>query len=76
MIERAAYRFSAYGEVLAVTDDVAERETVTGLGGLASSCANFIRLIENALAELQDELQDYNRAERNRFNRNHKRNLQ
>ena len=76
MIERAAHRFSAYGEVLAVTDDVAERETVTGLGGLASSCANFIRQIDNALAESQDELRDYNRAERNRFNRNHKRDIQ
>jgi predicted RNA-binding protein with PIN domain len=70
LIERAAHRFSAYGEAMAVTDDVAERETVSGMGGLASSCANFIRLVENALAELQDELQDYNRAERNRFNRN------
>jgi hypothetical protein len=26
--------------------------------------------------ELQDELRDYNRAERNRFNRNHKRDIQ
>jgi len=75
MIERVAHRFSAYGEVLAVTDDVAERDTVTGMGGLASSCANFIRLVENALAEWQDELHDYNRAERNRFNRSHKRDL-
>jgi len=46
MIERAAHRFSDYGEVLAVTDDVAERDTVTGLGGLASSCANFIRTLK------------------------------
>ena len=71
MIERAAHRFSAYGEVLAVTDDVAERDTVTGMGGLASSCANFIRMVESALTELQDELRNYNRAERNRFNRSH-----
>lgn len=69
LIERAAHRFSAYGEAMAVTDDVAERETVSGLGGLASSCANFIRTVEDALTELQDELRDYNRAERNRFNR-------
>jgi predicted RNA-binding protein with PIN domain len=75
MVERAAHRFSAYGEVLAVTDDVAERETVSGLGGLVSSCANFIRLIEQALTELQDGLRDYNRAEQNRFNRSHKRDL-
>ena len=75
MIERAAHRFSAYGEVLAVTDDVAERETVSGLGGLVSSCANFIRMIEQALTESQDELRNHNRAERNRFNRSHKRDL-
>jgi predicted RNA-binding protein with PIN domain len=75
MIERAAHRFSAHGEVLAVTDDVAERDTVTGMGGLASSCANFIRMVECALTELQDELRNYNRAERNRFNRSQRHNL-
>jgi len=69
MIERAAHRFADHGEVLVVTDDVAERETVAGLGGLVSSCANFIRQVEAALTGLQDELRDYNRAERTRFNR-------
>ena len=69
IIERAAHRFSAYGEAMAVTDDIAERETVSGLGGLATSCANFIRMVETALTEMQDELRNYNRAERNRFNR-------
>jgi hypothetical protein len=69
MIERAAHRFQAYGEVLVVTDDHAERDTVTGLGGMTASCANFIRMIENASMELRDELRSHNRAERNRFNR-------
>jgi len=69
MIERAAHRFQAYGEVLVVTDDHAERDTVAGMGGLTASCANFIRNIENALMELRDELRNYNRAERNRFSR-------
>jgi len=67
MIERAAYRFQPYGEVLAVTDDRTERDVVIGLGGLASSCLNFIRMVESALAELQDDLRHHNRAERNRF---------
>ena len=67
MIERAAHRFQAYGEVFVVTDDHAERDTVTGMGALASSCENFIRMIEDALTNLQDELQRYNRAERKRF---------
>jgi predicted RNA-binding protein with PIN domain len=75
LIERAAHRFSAYGEAMAVTDDVAERETVSGLGGLTSSCANFIRLVEDALTELEDELRNYNRAERSRFNRSRGRDL-
>jgi predicted RNA-binding protein with PIN domain len=69
MIERAAHRFEPYGEVLVVTDDRAERDTVSGFGGSVSSCANFIRRIGGALGELQDELKNYNRAERNRFNR-------
>ena len=67
MIERAAHRFQAYGEVLVVTDDRAERDTVAGMGALTASCENFIRMIEGALTEQQNELQSYNRAERNRF---------
>lgn len=69
MIERAAHRFQAYGEVLVVTDDLAERDTVAGMGGLTASCANFIRMIEEAFTELRDELRNHNRAERNRFQR-------
>jgi len=71
MIERAAHRLQTYGEVLVVTDDLAERDTVAGLGGLTTSCANFIRTIEKAFTELQDELRNHNRAERNRFKRPH-----
>ena len=67
MIERAAHRFQPYGEVLAVTDDLAERETVISLGGLASSCANFIQSVENTLAEQADDIQHHNRKERHRF---------
>ena len=69
MIERAAHRFAPYGEVLAVTDDLAERETVIGLGGMASSCWNFIQTVENALAEMADDIKQHNRQERHRFQR-------
>jgi predicted RNA-binding protein with PIN domain len=69
MIERAAHRFAPYGEVLAVTDDQAERETVISLGGSTASCWNFIRDVENALAGLGDGIKNYNRQERNRFQR-------
>jgi len=75
MIERAAYRFNAYGETLVVTDDHAERNVVRGMGGSVASCANFIRMIGDALTELQDELRNYNRTEVNRFNRHPRRNL-
>lgn len=69
MIERAAHRFQSYGEVLVVTDDIAERDTVGGMGASVASCANFIRMIETALTELHDELRSRNRAERSRFKR-------
>ena len=69
MIERAAHRFATYGEVLAVTNDLAERETVISLGGMASSCENFILTIENALAEQADNIKHHNRKERHRYQR-------
>ena len=69
LIERAAHRFQAYGEVLAVTDDNAERDTVIALGGSAASCLNFISDVENALAEMADDVKHHNRTERNRYSR-------
>lgn len=67
MIERAAHRFQAYGQVMAVTGDSAERDIVTGLGGHACSCENFIRLVEDALQEQHHDLKHYNRMELNRY---------
>src|SRR5437867_5998825 len=67
MIERAAHRFQPYGEVLAVTDDNAERDLVIGLGGSAASCWNFISMVQSALAEFADELKLHNRAEKYRY---------
>jgi len=69
VIERVTHRMSPYGEVLAVTDDFAERDTVIAMGGTASSCLNFIQTVENALAELQDDIKVYNRSERGRYRR-------
>jgi len=67
LIERAAHRFQPYGEVLVVTDDFAERDTVSGSGGLVASNGNFIAMIQNALADLQENLNNHNRSERSRF---------
>src|ERR1035441_3569014 len=69
MIERAAHRFGPYGEVLAVTDDHAERDTVISLGGSAASCWNFIQMVQNALADLEDDIKHHNRRERHSFRR-------
>jgi len=69
MIERAAHRFGPYGEVLAVTNDHAERDTVISMGGMASSCRNFIQTVENTLAEMADDIKHHNRQERHRFQR-------
>ncbi len=69
MIERAVHRFGPYGEVLAVTDDHAERDTVISLGGSASSCWNFIETVERALAELDDDIKHHNRRERHTYQR-------
>ena len=69
MIERAAYRFGPYGEVMAVTDDRAEQDMVIGLGGSAASCWNFILMVRNALAEQADEIKHHNRRERHKFRR-------
>ncbi len=70
LIERAAHRFQPYGEVLAVTDDNAERDTVIALGGSDSSCLNFIAMVEDALRELAEDVKQHNRTERNRFKQN------
>ena len=67
LIERAAHRFQDYGEVLVVTDDRMEREVVGGFGGSVASCANFIQMIQNALAELEENMNNHNRNERRRF---------
>lgn len=71
MIERAAHRYQPYGEVVAVTDDHAERDTVLSLGGFAYSCRNFVQMVESTLAELSDDIKTYNRQERNAFKRRH-----
>ena len=71
IIERAAHQLASFGDVLVVTDDHLERETVMASGGVASSCLNFIQTVESALAEMQNDLKHHNRRERNKFKRRH-----
>lgn len=67
IIERAATRLGAYGEVLVITDDFKERDTILSFGGMASSCLNFIRDVESALKEQEREIASRNRRERQNF---------
>jgi predicted RNA-binding protein with PIN domain len=67
IIERVAFRMKDYGEVLAVTNDYAERDTVLSMDGLATSCQNFIRDVENTLREQEREIKMHNRRERTKF---------
>lgn len=67
VIERAAYRLKEYGEVLVVTDDSAERDTVMTFGAMASSCENFVRTVRTTLHELEREITHHNRQERARY---------
>jgi predicted RNA-binding protein with PIN domain len=69
LIERAAVRFQPYGEVLVVTNDNVERNIVGGFGGSTAGCDNFIRMIQNALADLAENLNNHNQSERNRYKR-------
>lgn len=69
LIERATHRFQPYGQVLAVTDDYAERDTVIAMGGTATSCDIFISMIGDALGELAADLKHHNRTEQLRFKR-------
>ncbi|MBC8003224.1 MAG: NYN domain-containing protein [Opitutaceae bacterium] len=69
IIERVAHRMRDYGEVLAVTDDHAERDLVISMGGMASSCLNFINSVENALGELNRDVHNFNLRERSRYNK-------
>jgi uncharacterized protein len=69
IIERVTYRMKSFGEVLVVTDDHAERDTVIAMGGLASSCSSFIQSMENALEDLQRDVERYNSTEKRRYKR-------
>jgi uncharacterized protein len=67
IIERVAVRMAAYGEVLAVTDDFAERDTVFYHGGMSSSCASFIEDVERTLQGQTREIALHNRRQKAAF---------
>jgi predicted RNA-binding protein with PIN domain len=67
IIERVAHRMQPFGEVMAVTDDYAERDTVAYQGGISVSCANFIETVERALEDQKRDIAQHNRRQRTAF---------
>ena len=67
IIERVTARMEPFGEILAVTDDYAERDTVAYQGGLVSSCANFVETVERTLLDQERDIHRHNRKQRAGF---------
>ena len=67
IIERVTAKLVQYGEVLVVSNDFAERDTVASVGGTVCSCEYFIRMIQSALGEFEKDLKRHNQAELKRF---------
>ena len=63
IIERVVARMRGIGEVLAVTDDNAERDMVFYQGGMTCSCSNFIESVEHILEEQGRDIQRHNRRQ-------------
>jgi predicted RNA-binding protein with PIN domain len=61
IIERVTHRLLPYGEVLVVSNDFAERDTVVNLGGHVSSCDSFIRTVESTLKEFDKQVDLFKR---------------
>lgn len=67
IIERVASRLVHYGEVLVVSDDFAEKDTVMAVGARTSSCRHFIADIQFALGEFEKQLERHNQTEARRY---------
>jgi predicted RNA-binding protein with PIN domain len=67
LIERAAVRLGKYGEVMVVTDDHAERDTVISMGGMPYGCFFFIQMVEDALHEKGRDIARHNQRERKNY---------
>jgi predicted RNA-binding protein with PIN domain len=67
IIEKVAARLVAFGEVLVISDDFAEQDTVRAAGARTSSCGHFITDIRFTLGEFEKKLQRHNREESKRW---------
>ena len=57
----------SYGEVLVMTNDSAERDTVQSVGGMTQGCAGFAQTVRAALSELDSAVRRYNEQEQAKF---------
>ena len=69
IIERVAHLMKPYGEVLAGTNDYAERETVISLGGSACSCENFLDMLNDTVDDMHVGVTQHNKRERKGYRR-------
>ena len=69
IIERVAHLMKPYGEVLTVTNDYAERETVISLGGSACSCENFLDMLNDTVDDMHVGVTQHNKRERKGYRR-------
>jgi predicted RNA-binding protein with PIN domain len=67
IIERVAAMMKPYGEIIAVTNDHAERDTVVAMGGFIMGCDQFIHEVNQTLGEMQNDIKRLNRRERGGF---------
>lgn len=67
IIERVTARLVSYGEVLVVSNDFAERDTVVAVGGNVCSCESFISMLKGSLEDFEKQLRRHNQNELKRY---------
>lgn len=67
IIERVTAKLVKYGEVLVISNDFAERDTVVAFGGSVCSCDYFIRSMGGTLEDFEKQLQRHNQSELKRY---------
>lgn len=64
IIERVTHKLLEYGPVLVVTNDYAEQNTISSMGGNVSSCEQFMDDLQDALSRFESDLDDFNQKSR------------
>ncbi len=67
LILRVVSRMKIYGEVAVVNGSLTDHKKLEAAGGVASPCAEFIKVLESAHSELEQDISRYNQNERIKF---------